>query len=56
MCEKYACTKKNWKELIQSFVTRIIEVYSEWQPNYDMISERYPGMKFEKVWRDKSID
>ena len=36
------------KEVIQPFATRIIWVYSEWQPNYNMIRERYFGIKFEK--------
>ena len=32
------------KQLIQPFATRIISVYSEWQPDYDMIRERYPSI------------
>ena len=40
------------KQLIQPFATRIIWVYSEWQPDYDMIRIRYFGIEFEKGWRD----
>ena len=42
--------------LIQPFATRIIWVYSEWHPDYDLIRERYPGKKFEKRWRYKIFD
>ena len=35
------------EQLIQPFATRIIWVYSEWQPDYDMIREQYPGIEFE---------
>ena len=31
-------------------------MYSEWQPDYDIISERYPGIEFEKGWRDEIFD
>ena len=44
------------EQLIQPFATRIIWVYSEWQPDYDMILERYPGIEFEKGWRDEIFD
>ena len=44
------------EQLIQLFATRIIWVYSEWQPDYDMIRERYPGIEFEKGWRDDILD
>ena len=44
------------EQLIQPFATRIIWVYSEWQPDYDMIRERYPGIEFEKEWRDDIFD
>ena len=44
------------EQLIQPFATRIIWVYSEWQPNYDMIRERYPSIQFEKLWRDEIFD
>ena len=30
------------EQLIQLFATHIIWVYSEWQPDYDMIRDRYP--------------
>ena len=40
-------------QLIQPFATRIIWVFSEWQPDYDMIRERYPGIEFVKGWRDE---
>ena len=40
------------EQLIQPFATRIIWVYNEWQPDYDMIRERYPGIEFEKGWRN----
>ena len=36
------------EQLIQLFATWIIWVYSEWQPDYDMIRERYPSIEFEK--------
>ena len=41
------------EQLIQMSQTRIIWVYSEWQPYYNMIRERYLGIEFEKAWRDK---
>ena len=41
------------EQLIQPFATRIIWVYSEWQPYYKMICERYFVIKFEKKLRDK---
>ena len=44
------------KQLIQPCATRIIWMLSEWQPDYDMISERYPGIEFEKRWRDEIFD
>ena len=44
------------EQLIQPFATRIIWVFSEWQPDYDMIRERYPSIKFEKKWRDVIFD
>ena len=31
-------------------------MYSEWQPDYDMIRERYPGIEFEKGWRHEIFD
>ena len=36
------------KQLIYPFATRIIWDYSEWQPNYNMIRKRYPGIELEK--------
>ena len=44
------------EQLIQPLATRIIYVYSEWQPDYDMIRERYPSIKFENGWRDDIFD
>ena len=44
------------KFLIQPFATRIYWVYSEWQPDYDLIRERYCGIEFEKGWRDEIFD
>ena len=44
------------EQLIQPFATRIIWVYSEWQPDYDMIRERYPGIEFEEELRDEIFD
>ena len=44
------------EQLIQLFVTRIIWVFSEWQPDYDIIRERYPGIEFDKRWRDEIFD
>ena len=43
------------EQLIQLFATRIIWVYGEWQPDYDLIRERYPGIEFEKAWRDEIL-
>ena len=43
-------------QLIQPFATGILWVYCEWQPDYDMIRERYPGIEFEKGWRDEIFD
>ena len=31
-------------------------MFSEWQPDYDIIRERYPGIEFEKGWRDEIFD
>ena len=31
-------------------------MYSEWQPDYDIIRERYFGIEFEKGWRDEIFD
>ena len=44
------------EQLIQPFSTRIIWVFSEWQQDYDIIRERYPGIEFEKGWRDDNFD
>ena len=44
------------EQLIQPFATHIIWVFSEWQPNYDLIRERYTGIEFEKGWRDELFD
>ena len=44
------------EQLIQPFAIRIIWVYSEWQQDYDMIRERYPGIEFEKGWRNEIFD
>ena len=44
------------EQLIQPFATRIIWVFSELQPDYDMIRERYPNIEFEKGWRDGIFD
>ena len=35
------------EQLIQPFATRIIWVFNEWQPDYDIIRERYPSIEFE---------
>ena len=43
------------EQLIQPFVTRIIWVYSGWQPYYDIIRERYPGIEFEKDGAMRSL-
>ena len=44
------------EQLIQPFATHIIWVFSEWQPDYDMIRVRYPGIEIEKGWRVKIFD
>ena len=44
------------EQIIQPFITRIIWVYREWQPDYDMIRERYPGTEFDNGWRDEIFD
>ena len=44
------------EQLFQTFATRIIWVFSEWQPDYDIIREQYPGIDFEKRWRDDIFD
>ena len=36
------------EQLIQPFATRIIWVFSEWQQDYDMIRERFPGISLRK--------
>ena len=56
-CGKTRLLQRILKEqLIQPFDTRIILVYSEWQQDYDMIRERYPGIEFEKGLRDDIFD
>ena len=35
------------EQLIQPFATRIVWVYSEWQPDYESIRERYSCIEFE---------
>ena len=56
-CGKTKLVRRILKEqLIQPFATRIIWVFSEWQPNYDLIWERYTGIEFEKDWRDEIFD
>ena len=44
------------EQLIQPFEPRIIWVFIEWQPDYDMIRDRYPSIEFEKGWRDEIFD
>ena len=44
------------QQLIQPFATRTIWVYSEWQQDFDLIRERYPGIEFEKGWRNEIFD
>ena len=44
------------EQLIKLFAIRIIWVFSEWQPDYDMIRDLYPGREFEKWWRDEIFD
>ena len=44
------------EQLIQPFATRILWVYSEWQHDYDIIRQWYPGIEFEKGWRDEIFD
>ena len=57
LCGKTRLVRRILEEqLIQPFATRIIWVYSEWQPDYDMIREQYPSIEFEKGWRDEIFD
>ena len=44
------------EQLIKQFATRIIWVYSEWQPDYHLIREQYFNMEFEKGWCDEIFD
>ena len=44
------------KQLIQPFATRIIWVFSKWQPDYDIIREQYPGIEYEKRWGVEIFD
>ena len=44
------------EQLIQPFATCIIWVYSEWQPDYDLIQEGYSGIEFRKGWHDEIFD
>ena len=44
------------EQLIQLFATHIIWMFSEWQPDYDMIRERYSSVEFEKEYRDEIFD
>ena len=53
-CDKTRLVRRiQMEQLIQLFATRIIWMYSEWQPDYDLIRERYSGIEFEKGWRDE---
>ena len=56
-CGKFRLVQRIIKQqLIHLYATRIIWVYSEWHPDHDMIRERYPGIEFEKGWRDDIFD
>ena len=56
-CDKTRLVRRILEEkLIQPFATPIIWVFSEWQSDYDMVPDRYPGIEFEKEWRDKIFD
>ena len=44
------------EQLIKPFATCIIWMYSEFQPDYDLIRERYSGIEFENGWRDEIFD
>ena len=44
------------KQLIQPFATRIILVYSEWQPDYKNIHHLYPPIEFQHGWRDEIFE
>ena len=56
-CGKTRIVRKILEEqLIQPFATRIILVYNKWQPDYDLIRERYPGIEFEKGWRKEIFE
>ena len=62
VCGQTRCGKTKFlccileEQLIQLFANRIIRVYSEWQPDYDMIRERYPRIEFEIKWRVNNFD
>ena len=52
-CGKTRLVRKIFEEqLILPFATRI----SEWQQDYELIRERYPGIEFVKEWRDEIFD
>ena len=56
-CDKTSLVLRILEEqLIQPFATPIIGVYSEWQPDYDIIHERYPNIEFQEAWRDEIFD
>jgi len=41
---------------VQPFPTRIIWVYSEWQPDYEEARALYPNIEFEQGWRVDTFD
>ena len=56
MWKHLASTTYNKKVAKSTVATRIIWVFSEWQPDYDMIHERYSSIEFDKGWGDEIFD
>ena len=41
------------EQLVQPFPTRIIWVFSEWQPDYEQARALYPHIEFVRGWFDE---
>ena len=41
------------EQIVQPFPTRIIWVFSEWQPDYEQARALYPHIEFVRIWNDE---
>ena len=44
------------EQIVQPFPTRIIWVFSEWQPDYEQARALYPHSEFVQGWTDELYD